>query len=303
MEELSFTYELSEEAKAKKQALIDSLKKDKRVLSFLRKNDLDDTWIVSHSGTFRQWLQTLDACANCQGLRFCRFQPQGYYLDLLYDGLLTYASRPCAYHMDEHARFAHAKQYRVMDFDRIDLTIDLTSLPLQQESKEYREVVTHVLSHLLEEERSRGIYLCGPPGVGKTYLCIGITNHYARQHQRCAFVNVPHLISSLKRMFQDSDAMEELLAKIASADVAVFDDIGGESVTAWSRDDVLLPLLDERMNAHRLTYFTSNYTMEELQVRYALGNGKNNEPVAALRLLERVKALSGEKILKGRSRR
>ncbi|MFR9254348.1 MAG: hypothetical protein ACLVJ6_01770 [Merdibacter sp.] len=51
------------------------------------------------------------------------------------------------------------------------------------------------------------------------------------------------------------------------------------------------------------TYFTSNYTMGELEARYALGNGKNAEPVAALRLLERVKALSGEKILKGRSRR
>ena len=50
-------------------------------------------------------------------------------------------------------------------------------------------------------------------------------------------------------------------------------------------------------------YFTSNYTMGELEARYALGNGKNAEPVAALRLLERVKALSGEKILKGRSRR
>ena len=75
--------------------------------------------------------------------------------------------------------------------------------------------------------------------------------------------------SKLKRLFQDNEAMEELLAKIAKAKVVVFDDIGGESVTAWSRDDVLLPLLDERMNSHRLTYFTSNYTMAELQQRYS----------------------------------
>lgn len=97
--------------------------------------------------------------------------------------------------------------------------------------------------------------------------------------------------------------MEELLAKIAKAKVVVFDDIGGESVTAWSRDDVLLPLLDERMNSHRLTYFTSNYTMAELQQRYSSLQAKKSDPVAALRLLERVKALSAEKMLKGRSRR
>lgn len=302
MEELSFTYELSEAAREKKEALVASLKKDARVLSFLKENGLDESWLLSHSGMFQQWLQTLGVCAHCQGLRFCRFQPQGHYLDLAYDGLLTYAFRPCAYHKDERMRSAHAKHYCVMDFDRRDLPIDLTTLPLQQESKEYREVVLHVLSHLLEGA-SRGIYLCGPPGVGKTYLCIGITNYYARAGKRCAFVNVPHLISSLKRLFQDSDAMEALLSRIAHAEIAVFDDIGGESVTPWSRDDVLLPLLDERMNAHRPTYFTSNYTMGELEARYALGNGKNAEPVAALRLLERVKALSGEKILKGRSRR
>ena len=84
-------------------------------------------------------------------------------------------------------------------------------------------------------------------------------------------------------------------------------EVNGQAVAAEYRDAdverVLLPLLDERMNAHRPTYFTSNYTMGELEARYALGNGKNAEPVAALRLLERVKALSGEKILKGRSRR
>ena len=62
-------------------------------------------------------------------------------------------------------------------------------------------------------------------------------------------------------------------------------------------------LLDARMNHHRLTYFTSNYTMEELQARFAAAQGRQKEAVAALRVLERVKALSVEKKLKGRSRR
>lgn len=303
MEQLSFTYEMSEEAKAKKQALLAALKQDTRVLAFLKEHNLHEDALASHSGMFQQWIETLDTCAHCQGLAFCPFQPRGHYLELTYDGLFTYGWKPCAYHRDERMRFAHEKQYSVMDFARSDLSIDLTQVPLQQESKEYRDVFTHVMSHLLQERNERGIYLCGPPGVGKSYLCIGIANYYAKRGTRCAFVNVPHLISSLKRLFHDNDAMEELLSQITHAPIAVFDDIGGESVTAWSRDDVLLPLLDARMNQHRLTYFTSNYTIMELQERYALANAKNSEPVAALRLVERVKALSGEKILKGRSRR
>ena len=157
MEELSFTYELSEAAREKKEALVASLKKDARVLSFLKENGLDESWLLSHSGMFQQWLQTLDVCAHCQGLCFCRFQPQGHYLDLAYDGLLTYAFRPCAYHKDERMRSAHAKHYCVMDFDRRDLPIDLTTLPLQQESKEYREVVL-----LCQSRKALRVCQCAP---------------------------------------------------------------------------------------------------------------------------------------------
>ena len=166
-----------------------------------------------------------------------------------------------------------------------------------------RILETLAVRQLAPELPGQILCLVGPPGVGKSYLCIGVCNYFARQGSTCAFVNVPRLVSQLKRLFQDNEAMEELLAKIAKAKVVVFDDIGGESVTAWSRDDVLLPLLDERMNSHRLTYFTSNYTMAELQQRYSSLQAKKSDPVAALRLLERVKALSAEKMLKGRSRR
>lgn len=303
MEKLAFDFELSEEAKAKKQTWITNLLQDERVLSFLKEHQLDAAFVEQHSGTFQQWIQTKNICANCAGLAFCQFQPAGHYLDLSYDGVLMYGSKPCTYYKDERLANRHEKYYDVMDFSRTDLHIDLTTLPLHGETKEYRDVVLHVISHLQKENLSRGIYLSGPPGVGKTYLCIGITNYFARQKKHCAFVNVAHLVSSLKRLFQDNEAMESLLAKIVHADVVVFDDIGGESVTAWSRDDILLPLLDARMNAHRLTYFTSNYTMQELQDRYRASATKNSEPVAALRLLERVKALSEEKNLKGRSRR
>ncbi len=303
MEAVSFDYAMSEEAKAKKTALIERLLHDAHVRSFLKTHGLPDAFVHTHSGTFQQWLQTVEQCEHCKGLSFCPFHPKGYFLDLTYDGILTYGSKPCAYYKDERLRYAHQKRYRVMDFALEDLCIDLGRLSLQNESKEYREVVMHVLSHLGKERQEKGIYLSGPPGVGKTYLSIGITNYYAKQGKNCVFVNVAHLISSLKRLFQDNEAMENLYQRIVSADVAVFDDIGGESVTAWSRDDVLLPLLDERMNRHLLTYFTSNYTMEELQEKYRSFSSKGSEPVAALRLLERVKALSEEKILKGRSRR
>lgn len=303
MEEVSFKIEMSEEAKAAREALLSKLRRDPHVQDFLRANQLDESFIDAHSGMLQQWLATKTYCERCQGLAFCVHEPQGHYLDLTYDGVLTYGLRACAHYNDEQARLHHQRRYTVMDFGRDDLQIDLTTLDVSKESADYKEVYFALIAHLLQEQKTHGIYLAGPPGVGKSYLCIGVCNYYARKGLSCAFVNVPRLISQLKLLFSDSEAMEEMLSRITDADIAVFDDIGGESMTAWSRDEVLLTLLDARMNHHRLTYFTSNYTMEELQARFAAAQGRQKEAVAALRVLERVKALSVEKKLKGRSRR
>ena len=83
----------------------------------------------------------------------------------------------------------------------------------------------------------------------------------------------------------------------------VLDDIGGENLSAWSRDDILLPLLDARMEQHRLTLFTSNYSMVELKERLETTSRGVREPVAAERLFERLKTLSSEIFIKGDSRR
>ena len=104
-------------------------------------------------------------------------------------------------------------------------------------------------------------------------------------------------------MFQDPAAMEERIRMIQHVDVLVLDDIGGESVTSWSRDDILLPLLDARMENKKRTIFTSNYSLEELKDKLAMAGSKKQEPMAAQRLLERICALSCEIFVKGCSRR
>ena len=56
------------------------------------------------------------------------------------------------------------------------------------------------------------------------------------------------------------------------------------------------------MEKRRLTIFTSNYSMEELKQRLCAAASKSSEPVAAERLLERIRALSCEIFIKGETR-
>ena len=117
-----------------------------------------------------------------------------------------------------------------------------------------------------------------------------------------AFVNVVKLITDLKALFGDYEGMEKRIRELSRVEVLVLDDIGGENMTKWSRDEILLPILNERMEAGLFTCFTSNYSFEALFKQYEVLSGVS-EPMNALRFLERVKALSCEIFVKGESRR
>ena len=67
MEEVSFKIEMSEEAKAAREALLSKLRRDPHVQDFLRANQLDESFIDAHSGMLQQWLATKTYCERCAG--------------------------------------------------------------------------------------------------------------------------------------------------------------------------------------------------------------------------------------------
>ena len=69
---------------------------------------------------------------------------------------------------------------------------------------------------------------------------------------------------------------------------------GSESLTPWSRDEIILMILDQRMEQQKLTCFTSNYSCQELHDKYTYENGRYPEKVAASRILERIQVLTCE---------
>lgn len=303
MEPVDFSFALSEEQEKRKKQIVADLLKQPCVKKWQKAYALDDAFVYDHSGRFQDYVIVMEKCAHCQGLQFCRQPVKGSRLEISYDGILQNVLVPCSYQQQQQKLLAHAKWYRVCDMPQEYLCIDLAKLDLAKESNEYKGVVMQVLQGIMDEKNTKGLYLWGKPGAGKSYLAAGMCNYFAKQHRAVAFVNVPKLISDLKMMFQDPQAMEARLSSIRNVNVLVLDDIGGESITSWSRDDILLPILDARMEKQKLTIFTSNYRMQELKEKLSQGNGKQVEPMAAERLLERISTLAKEIFVKGNSRR
>lgn len=303
MEKVTFAFELSEEQKKKKEALVRQLMKNRHVLAWLKQYALDEKFVYDHSGKFADWIAVMEKCEHCAGLDFCRQEQAGRRLELYLDGMLMNQLCACSYYKEKQAAYAHRCFYKQMDMQEHYLLVDVPSLDLHKETLDYKAVVGKIIDVLMDEHTAKGVYLWGKPGVGKSWLAAGMCNYYAKKEKRVAFVNVPKLISELKMLFQEPDVMEARLSGIRGADVVVLDDIGGESVTSWSRDDILLPLLDARMERKRMTIFTSNYSMKDLKQRLSASGSKSSEPMAAERVMERIRFLSDEIFVKGETRR
>ncbi len=86
--------------------------------------------------------------------------------------------------------------------------------------------------------------------------------------------------------------------------ILMLDDIGAGAMTTWVRDDILGVILEYRMQEELPTFFSSNFSMEELQINHLAINAQgDNEPLKAARIMERVKYLSREIEMEGKNLR
>lgn len=302
MEKANFTFSLTKEQKELKDTLFKKLLADSFVQSFMKEYQVDETYIYDHCGKISDWVDSCHICERCQGLDFCAMPLKGHYLDSKVDaGFLQSEMNKCRYQKKNDERIKHSRNYIVFDAKKEYLLIDINDIDSNGESSDYMVAVVKALRFINDPQK--GLYLYGQPGVGKTYLMAGITNQLAKKGRKIAFVNVPKYIAELKMLFQDNEAFERKVRGLKQIDILVLDDIGGESVTGWSRDEILLPLLDERMEKGKVTLFTSNYSWKELKARLTVTSNALQEPMAAKRLLDRIDALSCEVFIKGSSRR
>ncbi|KZE39146.1 hypothetical protein AV540_25875 [Brevibacillus parabrevis] len=100
----------------------------------------------------------------------------------------------------------------------------------------------------------------------------------------------------------ETGGMEQKLEALKTVSVLILDDIGAEAITAWTRDEVLGPILQRRMEKLP-TIYTSNLKLDELEQHFA--RAKNSEPnyKSAARIMERIEPFVEYCEVKGRNRR
>ena len=167
-----------------------------------------------------------------------------------------------------------------------------------------REDVIRELLNFIEAYRTdsttyhKGLYLAGPFGVGKTYMMGALANELSENGIETTLVNVPTYSAEIKQAIA-TNTVEAKLVSIKNTPILVLDDIGAEMNSAWFRDEVLMVILQHRMLQELPTFFTSNFTMDELEVHFAHSNKGDQELLKAKRLIERIRFLAKEYFVDG----
>ena len=120
----------------------------------------------------------------------------------------------------------------------------------------------------------KGIYLFGGYRSGKTYLASCIANELALSFS-VNFVFLPDFTRSITFSQNNDISLEERISILKKCDILILDDIGAGNKSAWIRDSILLPIIQERLNNKKPIIFTSNYDLDALSE--VLSQNKNNE--------------------------
>lgn len=271
-----------------KKESIDQLMKERDIQDFLLQHQLGRTFVENHWIDFLDLQQDHVVCKHCQKLADCPKSLKGYrrFLTFEHDVLTSYLE-PCQYGQAIYDTYVLLSHIVVKNVHDQLLTTSFEALSYDQ--PRVKEVAKILMRYCLDKG-PKGYYLHGEPGVGKSMLMGALIQALAHQGCRCGYICFPTFVSELKENIAHNQE-DDRLALMKEVDYLVLDDIGQENITAWSRDDILGAILLERSQRGLPTFFTSVYSMEELQKAYRLSKNKGDE-IKVARMILKMKTIT-----------
>ncbi len=275
--------------------------KNEKFKKLVKRLKLDDETGKKYTSKLERAVSELNNCENCKGLVMCKNKVVGcvYYPEKDNDNL-TFNYVACKYKKEQIREQEKKKSHLYGSNDKLS---DASLGEIFTDDKKRVELIKWVTNfyHNFPNDL-KGLYLHGSFGSGKTYIISALLNELARKNYKTVIIYYPELLNILKSTFDSKDEYNEVFNEIKTSDVLLIDDIGAETVTNWSRDEVLGTILQYRMEQNLTTFFTSNLTIDELETHLSIV--KNNiDKVKARRIIERIKQLTTDIELISKNRR
>ena len=226
-------------------------------------------------------------CSNCPSLAACSNSVRGFCLTPKQNkNTINFSYDMCKYLKKEEYR----ENVQVFDVAKDIKNASIKNIYTNDKNRiEIIKAIKNFINEYKKGNNPKGIYLHGSFGSGKTYLISALFNELAKSGTTSVIIHTPELLRSLKDSFSTDYSEKFYLLK--HTPLLLLDDIGAEYLTAWGRDEVIEPILQYRMDEGLPTFFTSNFTILELEKHFTTASNSIDK-VKARRIIERIKQLS-----------
>jgi primosomal protein DnaI len=270
-------------------------------------NEVNKDIVNKSLGKLYEYITASHQCEKCANLEQCTNIMKGFEPKLV----LSYGLIDVEY---------HRCQKKLVDDERRDISKMIESMYMAKDVMQARLQDIELFSHGSRVEAVRlaknflnsydetgqlptkGLYLHGSFGIGKSFILGALANELAERRIRTVIVYVPEFLREMKQSIQEQ-TLSEKIDYVKSAQVLMLDDFGAESMSAWTRDEVLGTILQYRMSEQLPTFFSSNFSFEELEHHLTYSQRGEKEVVKAARIMERIRTGSSPLKLGGENRR
>ncbi|WP_066386032.1 primosomal protein DnaI [Neobacillus mesonae] len=275
------------------------------IKAFIRENQghINAEMVEKSLNKLYEYINQSKECSKCESLDGCINMMKGYHPELV----LTRNSIDIRYDRCPRKVMDDEKKKNEKLIKSLHVPKDILSATFEdfEQDADRIDAVKKAAAFLMNYELGKpikGLYFYGKFGVGKSYLLGAIANKLAKKQISSMIVYVPELFREMKSSIADSTLSEKIEA-LKKEPILMLDDIGAESVSSWTRDEVLGPILQFRMLESLPTFFTSNFDLQGLEHHLAHSQRGEEEKMKARRLMERIRAISEPVLVEGPNRR
>lgn len=211
------------------------------------------------------YLDAKKICANCRGLDKCEseslhLRPE---LSIGSSGRLISSLGPCPLYAKQ-LKIDTNFLYRDFDSSWNGLNIGIT-----KKNKRLNEVGKE-LAKASKGKDGCWCYLYGSSGTGKSYLLAAFANFFAELGKSVCFIDTLKRFDELKGYsIKNKPMFVEMMGKLEKCDLLVLDGFGNEYKSDYVRDQILLPLLNARSKNKLATFFSSEFSLNEIETLYS----------------------------------
>ncbi len=258
---------------------------------FIKKSNLTNSKLESYVDLLKTYIDSYNLCKKRENLSKCLQNVKGYRykLVMLPNQKISLVLTDCLHSINRSVQQQVHNNFLIKYYD--DKLLSLSWSKNFNASTNARKEIIQYLHQSLKHKSYQGLYLYGDTGSGKTFIFILFANKLIQKNQTVCFIVWPEFVMDIKKSFKNDTDTNQQIEQLKSCDLLFIDDLGGETVSAWERDELLFSILNARILPLKTTFINSNYSISELYQHYYLKNSKSEE-IKVKRLLERIQTLT-----------